>query len=704
MRVRTALLVVLAAASAGAQPTKRKPPAPASTATSPTSFRAHVGTEYALRLVRSADPEERLRGIERIASIGTQEAVAGLVLALETFAPLRADTRALVETARALAPFADQERARTGLLTIVNTGNPAVAARSATSAARAHAGEDGDPVARAELARQIAALALARSRETRALDMLYAAARSNSSGQAAAILALSTYPPRDAGFFGSSGVALPVPLVRMLGHVGDLRVLDLLHSASRSSDTSIRCAAIVSIAELGDERAIGLARTAIAESDARLRAAAGEALVLLSAPERFKATSALLSDDATAAIGVQLAERVHDAEIVKLLAKRAASEDEELRFAAVRALGRSPERDAATVLASPPIMGDEKLAYHAALALARSPAPNAGPVLAGLLSSRVRSLAARAYVVRALQRGERIGAADEIVFAMASSKDPKERALGVFARIVLGESSVRDYANDKEPRVRRAAAVASLARPTEKGNEALLAQLVKEQDPITRQVLAIGLLSGDRGDRVTTTTLLDRAESGGADAPLATYVVARRADQKLAPKIERLLASKDAVIRAHAARGLGAAPLADATGRLAEAYRYETDAEVRRAIVAALAMRTVDANAASRKRTLEIAAQLDPDGVVRQTARRAQAGAAVTFGEPDVRETAWLQITLDGGAPPRTAYAGSLVRSDGLAVPLVFDEDGFALVPGVPPGEARLVLAPRLPSYEPASP
>jgi hypothetical protein len=44
------------------------------------------------------------------------------------------------------------------------------------------------------------------------------------------------------------------------------------------------------------------------------------------------------------------------------------------------------------------------------------------------------------------------------------------------------------------------------------------------------------------------------------------------------------------------------------------------------------------------------------------------------------------------------------VRSDGLAVPLVFDEDGFAIVAGVPPGDARLVLAPRLPSYKPGKP
>lgn len=55
-------------------------------------------------------------------------------------------------------------------------------------------------------------------------------------------------------------------------------------------------------------------------------------------------------------------------------------------------------------------------------------------------------------------------------------------------------------------------------------------------------------------------------------------------------------------------------------------------------------------------------------------------------------------MTRDGGAPPGEPFAGSLVRSDGVAVPIVFDEEGYAVVPNLPPGEARVILAPRLPS------
>jgi hypothetical protein len=154
----------------------------------------------------------------------------------------------------------------------------------------------------------------------------------------------------------------------------------------------------------------------------------------------------------------------------------------------------------------------------------------------------------------------------------------------------------------------------------------------------------------------------------------------------------------------HAARGLGVAPLADASGRLAGAYAYETDVSVRRSIIAALVARTQDASAPARKATLETAAQLDPDGPTRQIARAGLAGSPSPLAPPITNETAWLRVTLESGLPPGDVYVGSVVRSDGVAVPIAFDDDGFAIAAGLPPGEARLVLAPRLPSYKSGSP
>jgi hypothetical protein len=697
-------VVTTIALTGDAQPVKRTkpqaPPPPVTTA--PTNLRSHVGTDHAARLLRSSDPDERIRGIERAADMGTPEAMALLVESLERSPPIKADTRALLAMARGLARFADQERARAGLMSIVGVGNPSFIGRLPTTSRTAGPDglEEGDPVARAELAREVAAIALARSGGDRALEALYGSARSGGSGQNAALVALAINPPRDPGFFGTTGAAMPVPVIKLLGELGDLRALDVLHAAARGTDVAARCAALVSLAQLGDDRAGPLARTAIAESDIRLRAASSEVFILLGAPERIKATTAIISDEATTALGISMAERVFDPEITKLVAARAFTHpDRTLRAAAVRALGRSPDPGAAKALVAPELLGDPELAYHAIAALARSPAPNAGSLVAGLFPTRLATLAARAYIVRALVRGERSSASDAAIARLAASRVPVERATGIQARVALGDDGADRFLEDKDVRVRRAAAMGTMARPLARGTErALLDRLAREDDAITRQLLALGLLGGDPDDSVKTSVLLDRAESGGGDAPLATFVLARRADDTTSRKVGQMLSSKDPILRAHAARGLAVAPLVDATGRLADAYAYETDVEVRRAIVGALAARTQDMRSPQRRQTLEMASQLDPDGAVRQAGRQALAGVASPFADASLHEVAWLRVTLDGGASPNEAFVGSLVRSDGVAVPIAFDEEGYAVVPGVPPGDARLVLAPKLPT------
>jgi hypothetical protein len=79
---------------------------------------------------------------------------------------------------------------------------------------------------------------------------------------------------------------------------------------------------------------------------------------------------------------------------------------------------------------------------------------------------------------------------------------------------------------------------------------------------------------------------------------------------------------------------------------------------------------------------------------------RALEGVTAPVAPSAHTEVVWLRVTAENGAPPPPGdpYVGSLVRSDGLAVPLAFDDEGYVLVPGVPPGDARLILAPRLPS------
>jgi hypothetical protein len=153
-------------------------------------------------------------------------------------------------------------------------------------------------------------------------------------------------------------------------------------------------------------------------------------------------------------------------------------------------------------------------------------------------------------------------------------------------------------------------------------------------------------------------------------------------------------------MRAHVALGLASSGAADAVGRLARAYTWEPTAEVRRALIAALARRPPEEqDAPSWRDALALAAHLDPDRITRAIAQRALAGRAPA-GPPRGREVAWLRVLPAEDAVLPRELTGTLIDAGGRAIPVVFDEDGFALVPGLAPGDARLRLAPRLPAYE----
>jgi HEAT repeat protein len=478
---------------------------------------------------------------------------------------------------------------------------------------------------------------------------------------------------------------------------------------TRVGDPLVRAAAILALADMGDMRAIEIATAAAADHDLRVRVAGVEALVLLAGADRAKQVEALIGDDPTAAAGIRLAERIFSPGIVKALAARAfASADPALRSGAIVSLGRSPSTLAIQALVE--LMKNGALHSDIASAIARSPSPNAMAAIEAMAvaaPAATKRLGARAYVVRSLLRGETSTKMDELLDRLAASADARDRAVGVGALVALGKRPLDAALGDKDARVRRAAALASLAslvssdgaRPA--AIAALLARIGAEKDDATREVLGIGLIDGDPDGRVPTLTLLDRAESTVADAPFSVLALARRGDDTHDAKVDAFLASRDPILRAHAARGIALGTYKDAIGRLAAAFAYESDAGVRRVIVTALAGRTTDANAPSRLETLRIAATFDPDRVVRSIASRALARFPATT--PDARpitDVAWLHLTSpEGGAPPAN-MTGALYRADGLAVPIAFDDEGFAIVPGVPPGEARLVLAPRLPAYE----
>jgi HEAT repeat protein len=675
------------------------------------NLRGRFGVDVALRLLRSTDVDERLRGLERAAATRSPEGLsllerasgAGLPGGFDPRAPIdgiaRQDPRALLVVVRGLASWIDREPARTALENLLRESSQAFTTRSPPTA-RDPAADEADNVDRVLLARQEAAMALAQSGATGPLEALLAAARSGGPGQAAALDALAMFPPVTPLL---GGVALTTPgTVALAAELGDLRSLGAMLGAVHASDLALRAAAVAALGLSGDARALDVAHEAAKDKDPRVRVAGAEALAHLGAADAAQAVELLAADDATARDALRIAQEVRSEGVTKAAAARAvASADPELRALAVVALGRQVSPSAVNALVT--LAGDPRLAGDAMDALARSPCPAAMTAIEAMATvPATRRMAARAYFVRRAVRGERSGRGDALLATMAASGDGTERALGIEALVALGERSLKHALEDRDPRVRRAAAMGSIAvgNADTTNAETLTARLAVEQDETTRQVLSVGLVEGDPGGRVPTTTLLDRAQAGGPDAPLAALALARRADEELAPKVDALLGSRDPVMRAHVARGLAASKAPDTAGRLARAYTWEPVAEVRRALVEALAARSgKEKDAPSVRDALELAAHLEPDRVTRLLAQRALAGLAGPGRSPG-REVAWLRVVAAEGAGLPRDLTGTLLDARGTALPIVFDEDGYALVPGLSPGDSRLRLAPRLPAYD----
>jgi HEAT repeat protein len=671
--------------------------------------------------MRSTDPDERLRGIERAAATHTSDSLTLLERAARSNGPggldprmpdegiARKDPRALLAVVRALAGWLDDDGARVALAEVVRAPNEALATRRQSVIVRDPAAEDVEGAARVTLARQEAAIALAESAVPAALEQLVAAARSGGAAQEAALVGLGVHPPSDPLVLG--GVALTTAATIALAvRVGDLRALDPILGAVRASDPSLRAAAMSALGVAGDTRGIEVARAALHDGDPRVRVAAAGALASLAAPDAPEAVEALIGDDATALEGLRVARRLQGEGLTRAAAARAvATADPTTRSEAIAVLGRQTDASAARALAA--FLSSPLLQSDAAGALAQSPCPDALGAIEALARAAAdpvnARLAARAYFVRALTRGDRSRPLDALLVSLAASNDPRDRAVATQARVALGRSSLEAALSDADPRVRRAGAMGAVGHRDERTAEVLVARAAIEPDEATRHLLALGWLDDRAAGRVPTSVLVERATAGGPDAPLAALALARRSDEALAPRIDALLTSHDPLLRAHAARGLGLARAPDAAGRLSRAYEREGDAVVRRAIVDALSMLVATDGEATRDRALALAARLDPDPVARWTAATALARGAARSDAPRkgaVEEVAWIRLVPAEGAALEHDPSALLAPNSGIALPIVFDDEGYALVPGVSPGEARLRLAPGLPSYTPPAP
>src|SRR5512141_2157267 len=78
----------------------------------PTALHAIAGIPVAQRLLQSDDPATRVRGVERLAAIGTTEAIDALVEILEQNSPWMRDPRIRLTAVRALAGETKRDNVR----------------------------------------------------------------------------------------------------------------------------------------------------------------------------------------------------------------------------------------------------------------------------------------------------------------------------------------------------------------------------------------------------------------------------------------------------------------------------------------------------------------------------------------------------------------------------------------------------------------
>src|SRR5262249_27085296 len=149
-----------------------------------------------------------------------------------------------------------------------------------------------------------------------------------------------------------------------------------------------------------------------------------------------------------------------------------------------------------------------------------------------------------------------------------------------------------------------------------------------------------------------------------------------------------LSAAATPVLRASAPRGSGASPALRPFGLWAPACRSKTEPSVPHAIVIALSHRHEPA----RMRVLTLAADLDAERSVRDSARLALGGSPLpVFGRGP--NSAWLGLRENPASGAYGAPSGCVILSSELGLPAVSDADGSLLLLGLPSGEFRLRLA-----------
>jgi HEAT repeat protein len=631
---------------------------------SPPSLRSRFAVEGLRRPLKAESSVLRQRAFERLGAAGTNAALELLSTALAPGGEAR-DARERLIAVRALASHVDREIAVDALV-------------------RALAGAQTKEDPRDVLVQQTAALALARSHRPRAQQALAQALRQPGRVSETARLGLVAHRPSSIAPLLEAAGTPTAALVQLLGELGDPRAASLLASLAKSGPVELRAEALLSLARLDAPHALALSRgIAASEPGSPLGAAAARLLVSSGDPSGPAVFAAHLREPVQRRGAYQLALEVKQPELADALLKAAPDPDDfELWLAA---LGRSGGGSALARLEQ--LLADPARGWAAAYALSRAGDSDADRVLERALERpATRRDAARAATLRRLTVGRSVSGLAAALDALERSPKAADRAAAAFARAALEPEDNASLVSARDPvvvrAVARAASSGALAR-------AAALRLAREPDPNLRASLASALADPLAADLVPDRVLFELLEGRGAGAHLAARALAARDDEKARPRLRELLASSDAALRAHVALGLARSKSASVIGMLAEAYRFETEPRVRRAIVLALAARREK----GRRIALRLAADLDPDQETRDHARRALGSgrSAASSGA----EAIWLR--LDEPDPSAPSTFAVFETASGLMLPAAPDPDGSVLYWPLPHGEVRVILASPVP-------
>ncbi|HTA90580.1 MAG TPA: HEAT repeat domain-containing protein [Polyangiaceae bacterium] len=640
------------------------------------SLRHRLGVDVAEALLKSQDPEDRQRGFERLSSVGTPQALDALLQVFEPGGAARSARDRLVAV-RALAPHARLPAVRELLVRVmVGVGsNPE------------------RPEAIDGLIEHAAALALAASGDDGALSALGKAVRQPGHVADTARDALLAFPPRNLQLIVQSRNSATKALVSLLSELGDPRAVPTLRDIVRSAAPDVRAEAAVALAKLGVGETVELARHWLShEPAAELRLASARILIEFRTSDAGSAVRRLLLDESTRSAAIELANAASLPDVVPTLEQLSRSAEGDERSALLAALGLAGTREAFSFLGG--ALSARETSSAAALALALAPGNDAEAALSRALGApSTRRAAVRASIARQVALGRTPAGLQDALKALAATRDPADSSVFFQASAVLAPDRIArlaERASRFEMRaLARAALVSEAAAP-------LAARLVSETDAEQRTALAACLASPAAAELVPTDVLLTLLDARGLAAPLAARALAARDSPTLRPKVLALLASEDALLRSHTALGLGSSEESSALGVLERAYRFETDDNVRLALVQALGARREMA----RQRVLQLARTLDASRAVRDAAALALSGA-----EPSSRssgpQSAWLDFsTLGGesgsspaGAASHSTAAALVITASGLALPAFADPDGILLLPALPVGPLTLRLA-----------